>query len=341
MSIQRTFFSSAIFLLLSLLVATCSAIDEDLSDCGDDYELNYQLRLVTNMTTELNTVLHTETDVQLAQALRTHLSQIFTDRAHDVDLSFYDTRDDSLRLHHDQHVMDANQASYTLYLQRRQYMHLALANLQRAGTVTLQNDHSCHTSKLVQQQGDVVGSHHTGLFTARQPMTVLEGIDQVFNVRLYMANCAAALVLDTTHIQVKKIEVYLDRLANSFNVCDSTYVFDRQQAVVAAPVAIQLPAASRADQPDKVLCYCGVAFPSRDAALPGEQGIWQLRIYVTMPDGKITETTLHVRERLPAGNLKIIRAKVEEQGVVECSASEVGASVTLDWKPGSQYEPVI
>ena len=118
---------TCICLLLTLLA--CSSIDEDLSDCGSDYELNYELRLVTNMTTELQTQLTTQTDVNIAQALRTHLQNIFTDFAHDVDLSFYDTQGDSLRLHHDEHIMDANQASYTLYLPMRQYMHLAAANV--------------------------------------------------------------------------------------------------------------------------------------------------------------------------------------------------------------------
>ena len=112
----------------ALALSSCSTIDDDLSNCANDFELDYELRLVTNMTTELQTQLNTETDVSVATALRTYLSDIFTDFAHDVDLSFYDTEGDSLRLQHDEHVMDANQASYTLNLPMRQYMHLAAAN---------------------------------------------------------------------------------------------------------------------------------------------------------------------------------------------------------------------
>ena len=73
------------------LCASCSTIDDDLSQCGNDYEMDYELRLVTNMTTEMKMQLSTETEMNLAQALRTHLSDVFTDFAHDVDLSFYDT----------------------------------------------------------------------------------------------------------------------------------------------------------------------------------------------------------------------------------------------------------
>ena len=58
--------------LISLLIS-CSVIDEDLSDCGEQAKLDYELRLVTNMTTELRTELTTQTDLQIAEALRDEL----------------------------------------------------------------------------------------------------------------------------------------------------------------------------------------------------------------------------------------------------------------------------
>ena len=117
-------------LLLSMLTAvSCSVIDEDLSACVEQAQVDYEMRLVTNMTTELRTQLTTQTDIKLAAALKDHLDDIFTDYAHDVDLSFYDTQGDSARLQHDEHIMDANQASYELNLPMRHYMHLAAANV--------------------------------------------------------------------------------------------------------------------------------------------------------------------------------------------------------------------
>jgi len=111
-------------LLFALLfIVSCSVIDEDLSDCVEQAKMDYELRLVTNMTTELKTQLTTETDLQIADALKQELGNIFTDYAHDVDLSFYDTQGDSTRLQHDEHFMDANQASYALNLPMRRYMH--------------------------------------------------------------------------------------------------------------------------------------------------------------------------------------------------------------------------
>ena len=73
-------------LLLALLFfVSCSVIDEDLSDCVEQAKMDYELRLVTNMTTELKTQLTTETDLQIADALKQELGNIFTDYAHDVD----------------------------------------------------------------------------------------------------------------------------------------------------------------------------------------------------------------------------------------------------------------
>ena len=200
---------TVLLLLTAWLTAGCSSyIDDDLSDCPpgpnpptppieQDYELNYELRLVTNITTEINTQLDTETEAYVADALRSHLSTIFTDYARDVDLSFYDTENNQGRLSHDQHEMNASERSYTLYLPIREYMHLAVANLKGNKVAGLSGDDRCPTSQLVlmSEKQDTIDSHCTGLFTARQPMKVLENVDQTFHVKLYMANCAAALVM--------------------------------------------------------------------------------------------------------------------------------------------------
>ena len=85
-TVRKTYF---LFFLL-LTVVSCSVIDDDLSDCyeeGPQAQVDYELKLVTNLTTELTTQLTTQTDIQLASALKMHLNDIFTDYAHDVDLS--------------------------------------------------------------------------------------------------------------------------------------------------------------------------------------------------------------------------------------------------------------
>ena len=336
-----------------LIPSSCSLIDDDLSGCPTDsdssYELNYELRLVTNMTTELQTQLTTTTDVNLSSALRTSLAEVFTDYAHDVDLSFYDTQGDSTRLHHDQHIMDANQASYTLHLPMRQYMHLAVANVTDNNMVSIATDEKCHKAMLRQEQRDTIDSHTTGLFTARQPMEVLGNVSQSFDVRLYMANCAAALVLDPKgYGTADQIRVYSTGFATGFNICDSTYQYSAQPPIVRTiPIAVK-GEATRA--------FCSVTFPSPEIRKPagetrtiiettepfiakaGEEALWEYRVYVPLPDGSITETILRIKEPLRAGQLKIIKCWLDEHGGVVTLNSEVSTSVTLDWKEGLEIE---
>ena len=64
----------------------CSMIDEDQSDCGEEAKMDYELQLITNITTEMETQLNTQADVSLAATLKDHLGDIFSDFAHDVNL---------------------------------------------------------------------------------------------------------------------------------------------------------------------------------------------------------------------------------------------------------------
>ena len=341
---QRRYFFINMGLLLSAfwLTVGCSSIDDDLSDCGNTFELNYQLRLVTNMTTELQTQLTTMTEIDVANALSMHLKDIFTDFAHDVDLSFYDTEGALNRLQHDQHIMDANQSSYTLTLPMRKYMHLAIANIANNDVVGLTGDEYSTSSKLQQADGqlkdglEILTSHTTGLFTARQPMEVLSGVDQTFNVHLYMANCAAALVLDTKGHPFTDIKTYTTGFANAFSIRDSSYVFTGSSPLVIA---------DRVATDNSLLCFCSVNFPSRDAIPTSARtrteenpALWQFKVYLTKPDGSVTETILNIDEPLKAGDLKIIKGELDDDGAVRPYSSTVGVSVTLNWNNGGEYE---
>ena len=325
----------------------CGLVDEDMRDCETDYNIDYELRLVTNMTTELQTELSLAADVRLATSLRTHLKDVFTDFAHDVDLSFYDVvRDqavaDSVRLYHESHIMDANQSSYTLYIPVRKYQHLAVANINDNGLVQLENGGLCHGARLVQEVRDTVPSHRTGLFTARFPMDINEGEDQQFNVHLYMANCATAIILDTTDVSVHNVRAYATGFATGFNICDSTYRFNYTPIVRADQIEVD---------ESGCLCFATVNFPSRD--LPetkviidtddpfisesAEDAIWRYKVYTTLSDGKVTESILSITKPLSAGQFRIIKVKVLSNGGVQPSDPTVGVSVTLDWTPGQEY----
>lgn len=324
------------WLLLSAcwLIAGCSVIDDDLSDCGEpeeEYKIDYELRLITNMTTELETQLTTITEMGVAESLRAHLKDIFSDFAHDIDLSFYDTEGNLGILNHKSDIMNANQTSYTLTLPMRKYMHLAVANISDNAVVNLADEKNSNTSMLRQSSGSTVASHGTGLFTARQPMEVLSGVSQTFNVKLYMANSAAALVIEPRGHTYKEMKVYATGFASQFFISDSTYVFDETPPLVVA---------DKVDTGSDMLCYCSVNFPSRDniSRALDDLSLWQFKVYLTKEDGTTTESIIYVREPLKAGELKIIKAVIDDDGGVRPSDSRVGVSVTLDWNSGGEYE---
>jgi hypothetical protein len=331
------------------LAAGCSVIDDDLTDCNPaaDYELDYELKLVTNLTTELTTQLTTVTEVSVANALQTHLKDIFSDFAHDVDLSFYETEGKLQRLEHTTDIIDANQTTYTLSLPMREYLHLAVANIMDDDMVDIVNDEYSNTSMLQQTAPTVSGgssvgihdSHNTGVFTARQNMHVLEGVSQTFNVHLYMANSAASLVLDPKGLSYTDLKVYATGFAEAFNISDSTYVYSDNSPLIKA---------DKVESDNDLLCYCTVNFPSRDAVSDASRPdnraasdgtLWQFKVYLTKTDGSITETILSIDEPLKAGDLKIIKGELDDEGAVRPYDSTVGVSVQLDWNDGGTYDP--
>lgn len=333
-------------ILLAAALTGCCLVDEDLRDCGTDYDLDYELTLVTNVSTEISTELETtlSTDLELsaATALRNYLKNIFTDYAHDVDLSFYDVVEDSLRLHHEEHIMDANQSSYTLYIPVRHYMHTALANLVNNPFVEVREGDWCHREKLHQVEGDTLNSHTTGLFTARLPMDIQEGVSQNFNVHLYMANAATAIVIDTVGSHIKDLNMLATGFATDFSVCDSLYYFNQAPVFQMDRLALDESGG---------YCYAAVHFPSRNptevksvidsqdpfVTVDADSPIWQIKAYVTLPDNTVTETILGVTKALHAGELRIIKVKALENGAVSPEDPTVGASVTLDWSAGTQH----
>ncbi len=335
-------------LLITTCFSACNAIDDDLSDCPADesqFKMEYQLRLVTNMTTELTTQLTTITELSVANALETHLKDIFSDFAHDVNLSFYDTDEEKERLEHFTDIINANQTSYTLTLPMRKYQHLAVANIAKNVVVGLEKDDNSSTSMLNQAIGitneslskKIVDSHTTGLFTARQHMEVLSGIDQTFNVHLYMANSATSLIIDPNGQTFKKLEVYATGFANSFMINDSTYIFADDKPLIKA---------DKVETGNDLLCYCSVNFPSRDAVPAAarrrastDSSLWQLVVYATKNDDTVTKTVLEIDDPLKAGELKIVKGKLDSDCAVRPSDSSVGVSVTLDWQKGTSFDP--
>ena len=311
----------------TMLLSSCSIIDEDLDDCGINNKIVYRLKLITNIQTELDQQLGSADERPVANALRQSLNGIFTDMAHDIDLSFYNT--DNIREKHEQHIMNASQAEYVVYLPERDYRNLAVANITNATNVTLESDDNTPTTmKLLQQQGDTIDSHTTGMFTARKTIEVCNCTES-FNVELYMANSCAALVVDTAGVGIRGMKVLTQDFATSFAVSDSTYAYQANPLIRSVEVPTN-------GQP--YTCHYAVSFPSRHTR---SDSLFRIKAYVTLPDGTTTENIITVEQPLLAGYLKIIKMKMKPNGSLTPLSQDVGVSVTLNWKQGGTYEPEI
>lgn len=310
-----------------MLLSSCSIIDENLDDCGINNKIVYRLKLITNIQTELDQQLGSADERPVANALRQSLNGIFTDMAHDIDLSFYNT--DNIREKHEQHIMNASQAEYVVYLPERDYRNLAVANITNATNVTLESDDNTPTTmKLLQQQGDTIDSHTTGMFTARKTIEVCNCTES-FNVELYMANSCAALVVDTAGVGIRGMKVLTQDFATSFAVSDSTYAYQANPLIRSVEVPTN-------GQP--YTCHYAVSFPSRHTR---SDGLFRIKAYVTLPDGTTTENIITVEQPLMAGYLKIIKMKMKPNGSLTPLSQDVGVSVTLNWKQGGTYEPEV
>ena len=315
----------------------CSLVDDDTKDCDGTLTMDYELRLVTNLTTELETHLSMETEATLIQSIRKYLEPVFTDRPYDVELEFYDMQGASPLMYHESHVMDASQSSYTLYVPVRDYMHLAIANLSSVPSLSLEGDDFCGTAKLSQEVKDTISPHKAGVFTARLPMYIKENENQKFDVHLYMANCVSVFMADTTGSNIRDMKVFTGGFASDFEIRDSVYHYSNTPVMRTDRIAVN---------EGGNMVFASVSFPS----LPGvesksdgdgkDQVLWQIRCYATTAAGTVTETVMGVSEPLAPGDLKLIRAKLHDDGSISTDDTTIGISVILDWQPGTDHDVV-
>ena len=326
-----------VLLTLAIATAGCSLIDDDLSVCGADYLINYEMCLVTEVQTTIDEQLSSDAEKPIADALKTWSEPYFKGNAHDLDMNFYSLDGTDELLEHKSDTINAKQKSYTLYIPRKDYRHLAVVNIAQNDNVTLMGGQYASSMRVAQREADTLPSHNTAVYTARLDMYMPQNDSNLtFNVHLYMASCAVAVVQTNPSATTLRMErVMLSGTASGFSINDSTYAFHHNSLIEA----------------EKVIdgCYAMLSLPSRDEtvspsgakanAKAADDSLWQLRVYVPMPDNKVTETILSVPYALRAGRMEIIKVQVQDDGsVVVVGNTEVGASVTLDWKEGNEHE---
>ena len=84
-NLYNTFLAAV--MTISVIASLSSCIDEDMSDCGKDYKIQYNLQLNTQINTVIDVDLNLIEEQEIAARLKQALSKVFTDHAHDNDLS--------------------------------------------------------------------------------------------------------------------------------------------------------------------------------------------------------------------------------------------------------------
>ena len=360
-------------LTMALLPTSCSSIDDNLDDCFIDLQAEYELRLVTNEDQELARVLGDRPGI--ADALRQHLSGVFSDQGRDLNLSFYLNGTRQYQQTEDMNNASTKRVNMTLEIE--DYEHLAIANIQNNNVVTLEGDNTLATTALTSHlspltSSEAIASQTSGIFTGRRSFPNMTWGTYAYHMPLYMANSAAAIVLDPRTCKYTDIKVYTTGFATSFSVADSTYRYDNSPLVRSESVAM----------PDTTrwLAFCGVSYPSKEPNTLSRQttvndewsmvnstrsridtdapfiyydcgeDLWQYECYVTMADGTVsgvnieegdvTKTTLTIRHPLRAGQLKVLRGYIDDNGGIRLYDAEVGVNVDLDWKPGNEFPDI-
>lgn len=323
------------FVVAAAIAMTCltSCIDEDLSECGENYTIDYTVRHVyqqTDVPTILERELTTDAERQLAAQLLTPLNRVFATTVKELDLSFFGKTAGNL-IRHEQHEINAAYAQYTVYLKKLDYRNLALANAIAEPLVDIKGAEELNSLMLCQTAADTINSHTEGLFTSRLNMSIRDK-SQSYHADLYMQNCASCVVLDPGDNKVMGVSGYVDDTATDFAVSDSTYHFARHTVVRSSLVSggglygLYAATMPSADTP--------TTYNTRNSAT--ETAAWRIGVVVRMADS-YTKTTLYVPQPLKAGELRIIKCKINSRGEVVPNLQSVGASVELDWKPGGDH----
>ena len=189
-----------------------------------------------------------------------------------------------------------------------------------------------------------------------------------FTQPLFITNSAAALILDPRTAQFSDVKIFTTGFATDFNVADSAFIFDNFPLIIADQVQLHNT---------NWMLFCATSFPSREPAgnkaaaqtraidtsvypdqppyrvdtdepfLYGDCGlnIWRYECYVKLvdKDGResVTRTLINIRHPLRAGQLKIIKAYIDNEGIIRLNENEVGVSVDLKWQKGYVFNPII
>lgn len=310
------------------LLLTTSCINEDLSECGSYCDLHFRFTSELSMEQVVTDNLSSSVaEQEMARQLIEKFNPVFSGEIHHLEVPFFESESRSIAHHETIEAGGAKEVSYSLYLPQGVYHHLPVANAMVDSMFSISGHHHLDNYSMFAMQRDTLESLTAGIYQASQQIEC-DGTDQNIHIPLGMVNSAVALVLSPA---VDSVESYIVNTAVGYSFADSTYDFSSSTAVRTSNVITD----------DMVASY-GVCLPSKaeesvQRATSSDTEYWQMHVYVTR-GGKTTRNVLSVREPLAAGEPKILKATISDDGEIIYHGAEVSVSVTLDWKPGGDHD---
>lgn len=186
--------------------------------------------------------------------------------------------------------------------------------------VSMQGDDETFSIQLPSCDLNCVAQSESPLYSGRSLMPV--GLTKNV-VDLYPADAQVAL-LAKVDSNITDVQILVDGCASAFSAADSTYTYNN-----VSDTLVYRPSACIASR----RTYAASLLPSQ----PGNT--WSVTIFATTSTGSITRTVLTVQRPLRAGDLRILQVTIGNNGAAMTTDVGVGASVTLDWKKGGDYNP--
>ena len=305
---------------------------------------------IPDVTAELNEKLSYLKDQPIRKALVLYTDPIFNPKVQDIDISFFDQRQHGARTFHETNVMNAEEKLFPLDLVASDYRFGGAANLSPTPSVKLTGGEN-EKELVLMQASDAGDPHRAGMFTFRHRAYVKKDTpSQEYTTALCMVNAAAALILNRDSCDVTAISATYEGFADSFNVLDSLYSYDRNLVVNTDPIDVTPYLRSDEDLPMQSewgydpawiqwvktpLMVCGVSFPTRNFGtdvINGKVVIWTIHLLVTLADGSVTRNDIFIGQPVMAGHLKIIKGWLLKDG-------SFAATPPLVPQGGPSYEP--
>lgn len=308
------------------LAASC--INEDLSKCGRDYSVDYELKLSASLQQALDEEFVTTGEQALETRLRSDLGNVLSDKARVMDLSFFEAQGGEL-VKHQRMTPDAHETSVTVYMNRNSYYNVALAATDTENEVGISGGDSYDGIRLLQLEADTVEAYHSALYMGLERMA-LSDTSAHYYVPLYMVNAVPVLVISRGGSTASLISAYVRGTASGLCCADSMYVYNRSAVM----------RTERTDAGSLTAFHC-VCFPSADTPVrrrATDGSLWEMDAYTRTAEGKYVRNTLYVKEPLRAGAMQVIKVKLNNDGTLTADNPEVGVSVELNWQPGGDID---